>query len=354
MPDERDIILHMPSSLLAQLGASANSAAQHYLFADERARRAPRTVMKHDDDLACFARYIRAAAGLPGPDPGPDGILPPNPLTTSAESWAGVTWGLLKAFAAWMLQEGYSMSSVNGRMATVRLYALWASQAGVIAPEELILIQGVKGYDRKAAYNIDQVREVSRVGAKKAVFRVISTDDAKRLKAQPNTPQGRRDAVLLGILIDHGLRCGELAMLRVEHFDAKRGTMTFYRPKIYRTQTHNLTGATKRAVAAYLREDAIMAGPLLLSSRKGGQLTHQGMTERAITARVADLGKLVGIPDLSAHDLRHSWATFAARNHTPLERLQDAGGWNSPDMPVRYIEAAKIANEGVKLGLDDD
>jgi len=29
--------------------------------------------------------------------------------------------------------------------------------------------------------------------------------------------------------------------------------------------------------------------------------------------------------------------------------LKDAGGWNSPAMPLRYIEAAKIANEGVRL-----
>jgi ATP-dependent DNA helicase RecQ len=38
-----------------------------------------------------------------------------------------------------------------------------------------------------------------------------------------------------------------------------------------------------------------------------------------------------------------------ARSGTPLGRLQDAGGWNSPAMPLRYVEAAKIANQGVKL-----
>ena len=30
-------------------------------------------------------------------------------------------------------------------------------------------------------------------------------------------------------------------------------------------------------------------------------------------------------------------------------RAQDAGGWSSPAMPLRYVEAAKIANEGVRL-----
>ena len=35
---------------------------------------------------------------------------------------------------------------------------------------------------------------------------------------------------------------------------------------------------------------------------------------------------------------------------TPLDRLQDAGGWASPAMPLRYVETAKIANQGVLLG----
>ncbi|MEO8393031.1 MAG: tyrosine-type recombinase/integrase [Chloroflexota bacterium] len=67
-----------------------------------------------------------------------------------------------------------------------------------------------------------------------------------------------------------------------------------------------------------------------------------------ITARVRDLG----VQRLSAHDLRHSWATRAARNKTAAFDLRDAGGWNSLAMPSRYVEAAKIANEGVNLGDD--
>ena len=76
------------------------------------------------------------------------------------------------------------------------------------------------------------------------------------------------------------------------------------------------------------------------------------MSERALTKRVNYLGKRIGVEGLSAHDLRHSWATRAARNKTSAFALQDAGGWNSLAMPARYVEAAKIANEGVNLGED--
>ena len=87
------------------------------------------------------------------------------------------------------------------------------------------------------------------------------------------------------------------------------------------------------------------------------------MTARALTAHVRDLGAAVGLVGLSAHDLRHYWATRAARSGTPLDRLQDAGGWASPatpelapersagaSVPLRYVETAKIANQGVLLG----
>ena len=120
-----------------------------------------------------------------------------------------------------------------------------------------------------------------------------------------------------------------------------------------------MTADTLQAARSWLEQDAPPIGPLLRASVsknagkvawQAGELSHAGLTARAITARVAYLGrKVLGIGGLSAHDLRHTWATLAARNGTPLDRLQDAGGWASLAMPMRYIEAARIANEGVKL-----
>ncbi|MEP7286218.1 MAG: transposase [Chloroflexota bacterium] len=52
---------------------------------------------------------------------------------------------------------------------------------------------------------------------------------------------------------------------------------------------------------------------------------------------------------LMPHDCRHYWATRAASQGTDPFALQEAGGWNSLAMPRRYIEAGKIANDGVRL-----
>ena len=212
----------------------------------------------------------------------------------------------------------------------------------------------MQGYANKEAKHVDEKRRAdgmnTRRGTKKAEAVTIPEDIAQALKQQPNTPQGRRDALIMCLLLDHGLRVGEAAILTRSNFDVKAGTLTFYRPKVSKHQTHKLTRDTRRAAIAYIAQDASAEGILWRRSCKGTSKLSTQMSEtsaeRALTKRVELLGRHAGIDGLSAHDCRHYWATYEANNGTPVNRLMDAGGWNSPAMPLRYIEAAHIANEG--------
>lgn len=334
-----------PLTLAGQL---ANGAAAAGLLADYRERLASNTRRRHDNTLALFARCLGdpqpAGAGIPGAPAGVD-------LAEDPAAWAGVTWGLVAFFVRWLLAAGYALGTVNGHLSTVKGYARLAMLAGVVDQGEYGALLAVKGYRHGAAKHVDELRAVTRTGAKKAAPVAVTPAQAAALRKQPDTPQGRRDGLLLALLLDHGLRVGELAGLQVTDIDLAAGELHFYRPKVTKTQTHKLTPDARWALRVYMAAgDAPAMGPLLRASQKGGALTGAGMTARAITARVRDLGAAVGLAGLSAHDLRHYWATRAARNGTPLDRLQDAGGWSSPAMPLRYVEAAKIANEGVNLG----
>jgi integrase len=332
---------------LTLAGQLANGAAARGLFADYRERLAPNTRRRHANTLALFG------ACLGDPQPHGAGILgAPRgaELASSPTAWAGVTWGLVSLFQRWLLRGGYAIGTVNGHLSTVKTYARLAMLAGALDRGEHGAILAVKGFRHGEAKHVDELRAVTRNGAKKAEPVALTTAQAAELRAQPDTPQGRRDGLLLALLLDHGLRVGELAGLQVTDLDLAAGELRFYRPKVDKLQTHKLTPAARRAARAYFETDAPALGPLFRASRKGGQLTGAGLTERAITDRVRSLGAPLGLAGLSAHDLRHYWATRAARNGTPLDRLQDAGGWSSPAMPLRYVEAAKVANEGVLLG----
>jgi integrase len=61
------------------------------------------------------------------------------------------------------------------------------------------------------------------------------------------------------------------------------------------------------------------------------------------------LGQTARLEGLSPHDCRHYWATVLSRKGTQIRALQDAGGWSSPAMPLRYAESARIANDGAEV-----
>jgi integrase len=333
-------------SALAQAGQAANSAASQNVFADFRARRSENTLRAQDSDLANFTTFLNglhetvALSGALNHDPG---------------AWRGITYGLIEAFVQAMITNGYALTSVNRALSTVKKYAGMAFKAGAIEMTEHALIRTVTGYATKEQKRVNEKRESSgmetRIGEKKAEHTRLSVADARALKRDhDDTPQGRRDAVLMSLLLDLGLRCGEVALLTVDTVNFSEKTITFYRPKVDKTQTHNLTPDLFKALKAYADAgDMLPAGKLLRASRKSGQLTHGGMTNNAIMRRVRALGESIGVDHLSPHDCRHFWATDAARQKTDPFRLQEAGGWNSLAMPRRYVEDAKIANEGVML-----
>jgi len=227
-----------------------------------------------------------------------------------------------------------------------------ALQAGTLSAEEYALIRSVQGYSQREKRRIDARRPQNRVGLKKETPVTLTPEQAAALKNQPlETVQGARDALLMALLLDHGLRAGEVAGLTIENLDLRAGTLKFYRPKVGKTQTHRLSTDARRAALSYTKfvGSEPPKSALLRSVRKGGeQPGTSALTTRGISLRVSELGKALGIANLSAHDCRHTWATQAARAGTDPFRLQQAGGWSSLAMPRRYVEDSEIANEGME------
>lgn len=326
---------------LSEAGIVANQVASRNVFADYRQRKSSNSLDAHRADLATFAEYI-CSAGADCPDA--------NELQNYPEAWQGVTWGLVAGFVQWMLGQGLALSSVNRKLSTVKVYAGLAAQAKVIDGSELALIKTVKGYAAKEFKKVDDKRKdagkATRTGTKKAKGAVLDVEQAKALKAQPDTPQGHRDAVIMALLLDHGLRVGELVALQVADINLTKGVMRFYRPKVDKTQTHKLSKDAKAALRAYM-PDAPALGPLLRGSLKSGELSGPGMTRMSITRRVGLLGDALGIDNLSAHDCRHFWASHAVEKKVDPFRLMQAGGWTSMATVKKYVEESEIANDGM-------
>ena len=299
-------------------------------------------------------------------------------------AWEGVTWGIVEGFVQWQLQEGYAVSTVNARLTTIRVYAEMAAKAGYIDPREAVLIKSVKGFSRQGGLNVDERREeadvptridevtyaykpegarrtkvVTRRSTKKERARLLSDEEAEALKQlRSQSPQGYRDALLLCLLLDHGLRASEAALLTIGDFDLGAGELTFYRPKVKGTDqewaTHKLTPETAAAARTYifeekhptpLLEDAplLLATTRLLNDGSGGDLiAGRPLSRVRISERVKWLGRQSGMPKLAAHDCRHYCATKMARLGYGVDELMAWFGWTSAQTAVRYIAAAEV------------
>ena len=326
---------------ITDAGIVANQVAGNHVFTDYISRKSNNTLRAHRADLDAFCVFLVKAgvSSCPGGE-----ALQRDPI-----AWLGVTWGLAQAFVKASLNAGVALSTVNRRLSTVKAYAALAAKAGVIESTELTLIKGVAGFGKKEFSRVNEKRPQTRVGAKKATNTAITLEDAKALKEQPNTPQGRRDALLMCLLLDHGMRVGEVAALTVTAVDLKTGELVFWREKVQKQQRHRLTADTRKALQLYFEHDAPAKGFLLRGSNKAGVLTEDAMSTRAINARVGVLGEAVGVVSLSPHDCRHYWATRAIQRGTDPFALKQAGGWNSMSTVARYVDENEIANEGVIL-----
>ncbi|PDV98963.1 tyrosine-type recombinase/integrase [Candidatus Chloroploca asiatica] len=349
MLDDHALSLPAPDTL-ARAAAAADQAAAHGVFARYRAELAAQTRRAQDADLARWQRYL-TAVGV--------GEAKDAAWATEPSAWTHVTWGLVEGFLRWQETAGYSLASIARALATIRVYCIQATRAGTLSPEALALIQTVKAPAprSKAGRNRDAQRTTTRRGAKKEAPTKLTATQVRRLKHEhAETPQGRRDAVLMCLLLDHGLRVSEVADLQVRDLDLERGLLRFYRRKVDATQTHRLTGDTLRAVRRYAAAGDLRTEGQVLRATTGPRAVNLGgpISIQGLRDRVRLLGQRVGVAGLSPHDCRHDWATRAARAGTDPLALQEAGGWSSLAMPRRYIEAAVIANERVKLAAADE
>lgn len=349
-------------------GQIANRAAGQNIFQRYLSEKSANTIKRHARDLELFAEFLLDAQ-IPL-EHGADFQDNPN-------AWRGVTWGIVESFVQWLLQEGYAVSSVNARLSTIRTYAQMAVKAGAIERTEGMLIQTVKGFSRQGGLNMDEQRDqkriqnvtyaykqkgkrqstvVTRRSTKKRKPTLIDEETAVTLKQPRNeSPQAYRDALLMCLLLDHGLRASELALLKAHQILAT-GEMRFYRPKVKGTAhewtTHQLTAVTRELVSYYieslypptlLEEGAlILATTRLLKNGAGGQLLGEGLNRVRISERVSWLAKQMGVFKFSAHDCRHYCATKMARLGYSIDELMAWFGWTSAQTAMRYVTAVDV------------
>lgn len=325
----------------ATIGQLANAAAASAAFDLYKQEISARTIENQRQSLALFERYLSgkglAAVGL----------------ADGGAWWGQITHGLVKGFRQWMLKEGYSLGSVNIRLGHVRTYARVAFDAGLIGDDEHGRISLVKGIQSASRHNVDEKRETTRIGTKKAAFNTVTIAQIETiLDTRPPTPRGRRDAIIVALGAYVGFRASEQILLTDKDINLQENLIHVWRPKIKKHHFYSMEPRLRACVMAVMGD--YPTGVLLHRSKASGHgkrhddLDDQPMTRQGVFNVVRAMGLEVGITNLSPHDLRHTGATILSKKNTLME-LIEWGGWSNANTALGYVERNKIRNENVRM-----
>jgi integrase/recombinase XerD len=143
--------------------------------------------------------------------------------------------------------------------------------------------------------------------------RALDGDQVAALLAScdPRTRTGRRDLAILTLLARLGLRAGEVAALRLDDIDWRRGQITV-RGKGNRHDRLPLPADAGQKIVAYL-QDGRPEGAQGRAVFVRAQAPCRALTSNAVTTVVACAGRRAGLGVIGAHRLRHSAATAMLR-----------------------------------------
>jgi len=152
---------------------------------------------------------------------------------------------------------------------------------------------------------------------------------------------GARDKVMILLLWDTAMRLKELLAIKAEDVDMKFGTVKIT-GKGRKDRVVPFGQKSKRKLIKYLKIRGDNHSEYLFCSRTGYPIMP-----RNFRRTLKNYGKRIGL-NVSPHLLRHSAATFLARNEMPAQHIQILLGHSSLAITQNYINRI-VAQEGLQI-----
>jgi integrase len=218
-----------------------------------------------------------------------------------------------------------SPSTVNVRLSAIRKLVGEAKRAGMIGIEEAATLTDVPNVPQRG----------TRLG------NWLTREQAKELLAVPDrsTFKGKRDYVILALLVGCALRRKELASLYIEDIQLREGRWLIIDlvGKGGRVRTVAVPIWVKEGINAWLTAARIEEGRLLRPLSKSGKILGDELGDWAIWSVVEQSSKQIGIEHFGAHDLRRTCAKLCRKNGGDLEQIKFLLGHSSIQTTERYL-----------------
>jgi integrase len=234
-----------------------------------------------------------------------------------------------------------SPSTINVRLSAIRKLVGEARRNEMISLEE--------------AANLTDVPNVRQKGTRLGNW--LTREQTKELLAVPDrsTLKGKRDYVIIALLVGCALRRRELATLNIEDIQLREGRWVIIdlRGKGGRIRTVAVRIWVKQGINAWMTAAKIEEGRLLRPVSKSGKIQREELGDWAIWSVVEQSSKQIGIEHFGAHDLRRTCAKLCRKNGGDLEQIKFLLGHSSIQTTERYLgseqEIAVAVNDNLGL-----
>ncbi len=231
-------------------------------------------------------------------------------------------------------------STINVRLSAIRKLVGEARRLGLVGVEE--------------AANLSDIPNIRQQGTRLGNW--LTREQAKELLGVPDRSslKGKRDYVIVALLVGCALRRTELAELEVSTIQLRenRWVLADLEGKGRRIRTVGVPVWVKQGINAWMTAAKIEEGRLLRSIRKGGKV-GASLSDWAVWSVVEQSAKQIGIEHFGAHDLRRTCAKLCRKSGGDLEQIKFLLGHSSIQTTERYLgseqEIAIAVNDSLGL-----
>jgi integrase/recombinase XerC len=224
---------------------------------------------------------------------------------------AQLTTRLLRAYLAWLHEQGYAKTTMARRIAAMRSWCRFLCRQGLLAVNPADGLRGPR-----------QERKLPHFLSEQDLARLLQTPPA-------DTLLGIRDRAILETLYSAGLRVGELTGLNLADVDMESG-LAIVRGKGKRERLALFGPPALGALGRWLEERAAVSPRA--RSQTAIYLNKNGtrLTTRSVGRLLQKYLAQAGIdPRTSPHTLRHSFATHLLDRGADIRSVQELLGHRS-------------------------
>jgi len=201
------------------------------------------------------------------------------------------------------------------------------------------------------AANLTEVPNIPQKGTRLGNW--LTREQARELLAVPDrtTLKGKRDYVLLAMLVGCALRREELALLDVDTIQLREGrwVLADLEGKGRRVRTVAIPAWVKQGINTWMTAAGLEDGRLLRAVTKSGKV-KESMSGWAVWSVVEQSAKEIGIERFGAHDLRRTCAKLCRKNGGNIEQIKFLLGHSSIQTTERYLGS----EQEIEIAVNDN